>query len=94
MVESTSDEIRERVRMSAVETQGFTRMVQRKSLIWERDSIARTTYDLEQIPDCNVKATVGKHFLHNEPSPRSENGPGYLRVIRSSFAVVAAKGVS
>ena len=64
---------------------GITRMVERKSLIWERDSFARTTYDPEHIPDCNVKATVGKHFLINEPIPRSENGQGYLRVTRSSL---------
>jgi hypothetical protein len=83
--ESPNDETRERARISAVETQGFTRMVLRKSLIWERDSLARTTYDPEHIPDCNVKATVGKHFLFNEPIPRSENGQGYLRVTRSSL---------
>ena len=83
--ESPNDETRERARISAVETQGFTRMVQRKSLIWERDSLARTTYNPEHISDCNVKATVGKHFLFNEPIPRSENGQGYLRVSRSSL---------
>jgi hypothetical protein len=71
--------------MSAVETQGLARMFQRKNLIWERDSLARTTYDPEHIPDCNVEATVGKHFLFNEPIPRSENGQGHLRVIKSSL---------
>jgi hypothetical protein len=70
--------------MSAGETQGFTRMVLRKNLIWERDSLARTMYDPEHIPNCNVKATVGKHFLFNERVPRSENEQGYLRVTRSS----------
>jgi hypothetical protein len=60
-------------------------MFQRKNLIWERDSLARTTYDPEHIPDCNVEATVGKHFLFNEPIPRSENGQGHLRVIKSSL---------
>ena len=83
--ESTNDETRERARMSAVETQGFKRMVRCKNLIWERDSLARTTYDPEHIPDCNVDATVGKHFLFPEPIPRSENGQGYLRVTRSSL---------
>jgi hypothetical protein len=56
--------------MSAVETLGFTRMDQRKNRIWERDSLARTTCDPEQIPDCNVDATVGKHILFHEPIPR------------------------
>ena len=60
---STNDETWERARMSAVETKRFTRMVQRKNLIWERDSIVRTTYDPEYIPDCNVDATFAKHFL-------------------------------
>jgi hypothetical protein len=57
----------------------------RKKQTWERDSIARATYNQENIPDCNVKATVGKHFLCHEPIPRSENGQGYLRVTRSSL---------
>jgi hypothetical protein len=70
--EPKDDEKRERARRSAVETRGFTRMVQRKNLIWERDSIARG-YDPEHIPDCNVFATVGKHFLFHEPIPRPEN---------------------
>ena len=83
--ESTNDETRDRVRMTSVETQGFTRMVHRKNLIWERDSLARTTYDPEHIPYCNVDDTVGKHFLFNEPIPRSENGQGHLRVSRSSL---------
>ena len=71
--------------MSVVETQGFTRMVLRKNLMWERDSHARTTYNPEHILDCNVDATVGKHFLVHEPIPRSENGQGYLLVTRSSL---------
>jgi hypothetical protein len=83
--QSPNDETRERARISAVETQGFTRMVQRKSLIWKRDSLARTMYGPKHMPDCNVKATVGKHFLFNEPIPRSENGQGYLRVTRFSL---------
>ena len=83
--ESTNDETRKRVRMSVVETQGFTRMVLRKNLMWERDSHARTTYNPENILDCNVDATVGKHFLVHEPIPRSENGQGYLLVTRSSL---------
>jgi hypothetical protein len=82
--ELKDDEKRERARRSAVETRGFTRMVQRKSLIWERDSIARG-YDPEHIPDCNFFATLGKHFLFHEPIPRPENGQGYLRVNRSSL---------
>jgi hypothetical protein len=37
------------------------------------------------IPDCNVQATVGQHFLFHEPIPKAVNGPGYLRVIKKSL---------
>jgi hypothetical protein len=43
--ESPDDDIRERARGSATETQGFTRIVRRKNLTWESDSIARVAYD-------------------------------------------------
>ena len=37
------------------------------------------------IPDCNIKATVGQHFLFHEPIPRAINGQGYLRVTTKSL---------
>jgi hypothetical protein len=63
----------------------FTRIVQRKDLPWEKDSIARVAYDPEHIPDCNVQATVGQHFLFHEPIPKAANGSGYLRVTTKSL---------
>jgi hypothetical protein len=83
--ESSDDDVRERARGSATETQGFTRIVRRKNLTWERDSIARVAYDPAHIPDCNVYPTVGKHFLFHEPIPYAKNGHGYLRVTKSSL---------
>jgi hypothetical protein len=83
--ESQDDDIRERARGSATETQGFTRIIRRKNLTWERDSIARVTYDPAHISDCNVHATVGKQFLFHEPIPYAKIGHGYLRVTKSSL---------
>jgi hypothetical protein len=34
---------------------------------------------------CNVKATVGQHFLFHEPIPKAINGQGYLRVTTKSL---------
>jgi hypothetical protein len=42
---------------------------QHKNLPWEKDSIAKVAYDPVHIPDCNVQASVGQHFLFNEPIP-------------------------
>ena len=63
----------------------FIRIVQRRDLPWEKDSIARAAYDPEHIPDCNVQATVGKHFLFHEEIPKAANGLGYLRVTKKSL---------
>jgi hypothetical protein len=63
----------------------FTRIVRRKDLPWERDSYARAAYDPAHIPDCNVQASVGKHFLFNGPIPKGANGQGYLRVTKKSL---------
>ena len=63
----------------------FIRIVQRRDLPWEKDSIARAAYDPEHIPDCNVQATVGKHFLFHEEIPKAANGLGYLRVTTKSL---------
>jgi hypothetical protein len=82
---SQDDDIMERARGSATEKQGFTRIVRRKNLTWERDSIARVAYDPAHIPDCNVNATVGKHFLFHEPILYAKNGQGYLQVTKSSL---------
>jgi hypothetical protein len=51
----------------------------------EKDSRARAEFDLEPIPDCNVKANVGRDFLFHEAIPNSENEYGYLRVTRTSM---------
>jgi hypothetical protein len=61
------------------------RIVQRKDLPWEKDSIARVAYDPAHIPDCNVQATVGQYFLFPEPIPKAGNGRGYLRVTKKSL---------
>ena len=50
-----------------------------------KDSIARAANDPEHVPDCNVKATVGQHFLFHEPIPKAMNGQGYLRVTTKSL---------
>ncbi len=63
----------------------FTRIVQRKDLPWEKDSIARVAHDPEHIPDCNFQATVGRHFLFHEQIPKAANGSGYLRVATKSL---------
>ena len=51
-----------------------TRIVQRRDLQCEKDSIARAAYDPEHIPDCNVQATIGKHFLFHGVIPKAANG--------------------
>ena len=66
-------------------TKKFIRIIQRKDLQWEKDSIARAANDPEHVPDCNVKATVGQHFLFHEPIPKAINGQGYLRVTTKSL---------
>ena len=63
----------------------FTRIVQRKDLPWEKDSIARVAHDPEHIPDCNFQATVGRHFLFHEQIPKAANGSGSLRVATKSL---------
>jgi hypothetical protein len=63
----------------------FIRIVQRKDLPWEKDSIARVAYDPARIPDCNIQATVGQHFLFHEPIPTAVHGRGYLRVTKESL---------
>ena len=63
----------------------FTRIVQHRDLPWEKDSIARPAYDPEHIPDCNVQATIGKHFLFHKVIPKAANGLGYLRVTTKSL---------
>jgi hypothetical protein len=63
----------------------FSRIVQRKNLPWEKDSVARVAYDPAHIPDCNVQATVGQHFLFHEPIPKAVNGRGYLPVTKKSL---------
>jgi hypothetical protein len=79
------DSIRELAGNDANASGQFTRIVQRKNLPWKRDSIARVAYDPVHIPDCNVQASVGKHFLFHEPIPKGVNGRGYLRVTKKSL---------
>ena len=82
---SNSENIKAQADNEAKVTKKFIRIIQRKDLPWERDSIARAANDPEHIPDCNVKATVGQHFLFHEPIPRAINGQGYLRVTTKSL---------
>ncbi len=66
--------------------QKFTRTVQRKNQQWEQDSRSRAEFDPESIPDCNVKANVGRDFLFHEViHPKTEAERGYLRVPKSSL---------
>jgi hypothetical protein len=82
-VTPNSENIKAQADEEAKVTKRFIRIIQRKDLPWERDSIARAANDPEHIPDCNVKATVGQHFLFHEPIPRAINGQRYLREPRS-----------
>ena len=82
---SNSENIKAQADNEAKVTKKFIRIIQRKDLPWERDSIARAANDPEHIPDCNVNATVGRHFLFHEPIPRAINGQGYLRVTTKSL---------
>jgi hypothetical protein len=77
---SESENVRMKACKEAEKSNKFTRIVQRRDLPWEKDSIARAAYDPEHIPDCNVQATVGKHFLFHEVISKAANGLGYLRV--------------
>jgi hypothetical protein len=84
-VTPNSQDIKAQADNEAKVTNRFIRIIQRKDIPWERDSIARAANDPEHIPDCNVKATVGQHFLFHEPIPRAINGQGYLRVTTKSL---------
>ena len=51
---SNSENIKAQADNEAKVTKKFIRIIQRKDLPWERDSIARAANDPEHIPDCNV----------------------------------------
>jgi len=91
---SQDDDIMERARGSATEKQGFTRIVRRKNLTWERDSIARVAYVPAHIPDCNVCKRHSRKalFVPRANSIRKE----WTRVPPSNqiLSVVATKRVS
>jgi len=80
-----SENVRMKACKEAEKSSKFIRIVQRRDHPWEKDSIARAAYDPEHIPDCNVQATVGKHFLFHEEIPKAANGLGYLRVTKKSL---------
>ena len=82
---SNSENFKAQADNEAKVTKKFIRIIQRKDLQWEKDSIARAANDPEHVPDCNVKATVGQHFLFHEPIPKAINGQGYLRVTTKSL---------
>ena len=67
------DNIRAQACSDANASRLFTRIVQRRNLPLEMDSIARVAYDLAHIPDCNAQATVGQHFLFNKPDCTSSS---------------------
>ena len=82
---SNSENFKAQADNEAKVTKKFIRIIQRKDLQWERDSIVRVANGPEHVPDCNVKATVGQHFLFHEPIPTAMNGQGYLRVTTKSL---------
>ena len=82
---SESEDVRRQACKEAEKSNRFTRIVQHRDLPWEKDSIARDAYDPEHIPDCNVQATIGEHFLFHEVIPKAANGIGYLRVTTKSL---------
>jgi hypothetical protein len=63
---SESEYVRRHACKEAEKSNRSTRIVQHRDLPGEKDSIARAAYDPEHIPDCNVQATIGKHFLFHE----------------------------
>ena len=72
-----------------------TRIVQRRDLPWEKDSIARAdpVYDPEHIPDCKCASYDWKAL----PLPRSDSKSGKWVGISSSdhkISVVAARTLS
>ena len=88
-VTPNSEDIKEQAGHEAKVSNSFIRIIQWRDLPWEKDSIARAANDPEHIPDCNVKATVGQHFLFHEPISRPVNGQGYLRVTTEVIVVAA-----
>ena len=82
---SDSEDVRVQACKEAEKSNRFTRIVQHRDLPWEKDSIARAAYDPKHIPDCNVQATIGNHFLFHELIPKAANGIGYLRVTTKSL---------
>jgi hypothetical protein len=88
-VTPNNEDIKAQAGNEAKVTNRFIRIIQRKDLPWEKNSIARAENDPEHIPDCNVQATVGQHFLFHEPISRPVNGQGYLRVTTEVIVVAA-----
>ena len=58
--------------MNAGDPQKFTRTVQKKNQRWGKDSRSRAEFDPGSIPDCNVKANVGRDFLFHETIPKPQ----------------------
>ena len=52
---SNSENFKAQADNEAKVTKKFIRIIQRKDLQWEKDSIARAANDPEHVPDCNVK---------------------------------------
>ena len=90
----------ESIRQNRANPLQFERITTHKRLRWERSSISNQALDPEPIPDCNVKAHVGRDFLLNQPIPEAECG--YVRVTKHSLYwqetaypnVVTAEGIS
>ncbi len=80
-----NNDVQESVEINADVPQKFSRSVQRKNQQWEKDSRSPAEFDPESIPDCNVKAKVGRDFLFHEVIPKPEAELGYLRVTKSSL---------
>ena len=59
---SNSENIKAQADNEAKVTKKFIRIIQRKDLPWERDSIARAANDPEHIPDC-IQTAMSKPRL-------------------------------
>ena len=70
-------------RQSRCNARRFVREVTHKQLPWEPDSISHAAFDPDPIPDCNVKAEVGRDFFFHEQIPKADSG--YVRVTTKSL---------
>jgi hypothetical protein len=63
--------------------QNFSREETHRQLPWEPDSISHAAFETDPIPDCNVKADVGRDFFFYGLIPKASSG--YVRVTPQSL---------